>query len=195
MASNAVRRPLPALVALVALLLLTALVWWRVINRDDATTTTANRHCSTPSSSATAPAPPTTTLPKPSTIRILVLNATNRTGIAADARTGLQSAGFTSPHLAENFTGKAKIAGVGQLRFGASAKDGATLLRYYLPGISLLRTRSTSPLVTVVLGPKYDGVLSSAQVDKTLAGARATTSGSPSAANPSPARTSATKSC
>src|SRR3982750_2962517 len=35
MASTLLRRPLPALIALFALLLLTALVWWRVLHRAD----------------------------------------------------------------------------------------------------------------------------------------------------------------
>ncbi|MBE7186856.1 LytR C-terminal domain-containing protein [Jatrophihabitans endophyticus] len=194
MASNAVRRPLPALIALVALLLLTALVWWRVINRDDATVHTSSKHCTSSSASpsgssrAGAPAaPPTTTLPKPSSITVLVLNSTHRTGIAADARTGLIAGGFRSPKQAANFEGKAKITGVGQLRYGAASQDAATLLRYYIPGMTLVRTPTHRPLVTVVLGPKYDGVLSGAQVQKSLAAARTTTSASPS---PTPTKTS-----
>ena len=66
---HADERPLPALVALLALLLLTALVWWRVLHRGGA-------------SSGAAPAPPTTpsaTLPAPAGITLTVFNATNPT--------------------------------------------------------------------------------------------------------------------
>lgn len=186
MASNAVRRPLPALIALVALLLLTGLVWWRVINRDDARMHTASKHCATATGTSTASssspsttaaeAPPASALPKPSAVTILVLNSTTRTGIASGARSGLQTAGFRSPRQADNFTGKAKVTGVGQIRYGRGSKDAATLLQYYLPGTTLVRTPSSKPLVTVVLGPKYDGVLSTAQVRKSLTGKATPTS-------------------
>ena len=48
MASTTVRRPLPALIALLALLLLTGIVWWRVINRNDAEDSSASCPTSTP---------------------------------------------------------------------------------------------------------------------------------------------------
>ena len=70
MASSLVRRPLPALIALFALLLLTALVWWRVLHRADSTAALPN--CPTP----TPTAPPTQTLPAPPTVTVQVLNGT-----------------------------------------------------------------------------------------------------------------------
>jgi len=56
------RRPIPALICLLALTLLTALVWWRVINRDSAHDT---------KSSSCTPGPVANTLPSPRLISLV----------------------------------------------------------------------------------------------------------------------------
>jgi hypothetical protein len=84
------------LVFLLALCLLAALVWWRVLNRDDTTTKTA---AGCPTATPTAPAGQ---LPNPASITVLVLNSTDRAGIAAAARTALLAAGFAIPDAANN---------------------------------------------------------------------------------------------
>ncbi|HLY33447.1 MAG TPA: hypothetical protein VKQ07_02840, partial [Jatrophihabitantaceae bacterium] len=61
------RRPLPALICLAALTLLTALVWWRVLHRDSGSAKAA------PTCTPTATAQ---ILPKPSAVTLSVLNST-----------------------------------------------------------------------------------------------------------------------
>src|SRR5690606_2284825 len=90
------RHPLPALIFLLALCLLTALVWWRVINRDGPESTAAQRCPSTAATGASG------LLPNPASVTVLVLNSTDRSGIAAGARTALLAAGFRIPDPARN---------------------------------------------------------------------------------------------
>jgi LytR cell envelope-related transcriptional attenuator len=161
-ASSLTRRPLPALISLVALLLLTALVWWRVLHRDDGAGAAhgSTRTCVTPTAEAT--------LPAPARIRIQVLNSTTRAGIAARARTTLVSYGFDSPTAAGNDRQKRKVTGVAEIRFGSNAAEGAKLVAYYLPGARLVRTTSRSATVVVALGPKYRRIASQATVQAAL---------------------------
>lgn len=163
MTSPLTRRPMPALIALLALLVLTALVWWRVLHRSDAGTTSTT--CATPTPTATV-----TKLPAPSSITVQVLNATNRTGIAGKARTTLVDDGFKVPSLAGNDTAnKGKVPEVAQIRYGPKGADGARLLGYYLPGARLVPNHGTSATVVVSLGTKYTTVAAPSTVQAALA--------------------------
>jgi hypothetical protein len=158
-ASPSVRRPLPAVIALAALLLLTGIVWWRVLNRD--TGSSAAPTCPTEG-------PPAVTLPAPNLITVQVLNATDRTGIAEKARSTLVNDGFNSPNAAANDKPKVKIPGVAQIRYGSKGAPGAKLLHYYLPKAKLVATKSKSATVIVSLGQRYQGVTSSSAVSAAL---------------------------
>lgn len=85
MAEGTTRRPLPALICLLALTLLTALVWWRVLNRSDSHASTAS-HCST----TAAPL----VLPRPPGVSVTVLNSTNRAQLAKKTAAVLAADGF-----------------------------------------------------------------------------------------------------
>jgi cytoskeletal protein RodZ len=155
MASTAQRRPLPALLSLLALLLLTGLVWWRVINRDSGSSTPHASKTACPSATSSAKA-----LPAPSAVTVQVLNSTTKKGIATKARAALIADGFTSPTAATNDTAKKlnKIKVVAELRYGPTGKAGATLLRYYLPGATPVATTSKTATVVVSLGTAYRAV-------------------------------------
>lgn len=145
------RRPLPALVGLLALTLLTALVWWRVANRS--TTDAAG-----PSCSAT---PTQTVLPSPSAVSVSVLNSTPRTGIAKAAYLSLKADGFIV-NIYGNDTGHPVLAGVAEIRFGPDQKPAATLLSYYFPGATFAPQTQSQPSLIVSLGLKYTAVASGA---------------------------------
>jgi hypothetical protein len=136
---------LPALISLLALLLLTALVWWRVMHRDDGTPAAAP--CPTQAAAET--------LPAPARITVTVLNATKRNGIGARTRTALVGDGFNVPKPASNDKPKTKVPGVAEIRYGPTGKKGATLLRYYFPGARLVPTAGKTATVVVSLGNKY----------------------------------------
>jgi LytR cell envelope-related transcriptional attenuator len=150
-ASTLTRRPLPALVSLVALLLLTSLVWWRVLHRGgDASA--GSTPCPTPTMTVSE------TLPAQAQVTVQVLNATNRAGIAAKARTALTDDGFKSPKPATNDRPRVRVRGVAEIRYGPSALKAAKLLAYYFPGATLVPTTSKYTTVVVSLGDQYKRV-------------------------------------
>ncbi|HKC26396.1 MAG TPA: LytR C-terminal domain-containing protein [Jatrophihabitans sp.] len=178
MPSTMTRRPVPALVALVALLLLAAIVWWRVLHRGGASQAEAS--CPTKS---TVPA---ATLPAPQQITIQVLNSTTRTGIASRARTTLASDGFNIPRPAGNDVSKVHVRGVAEIRFGPGAAKSAQLLHYYLPGARMVTTQSKSSTIVLSLGDKYRSVASASSVTAALQKAKIQlTTGGPSSPAPS----------
>src|SRR5690242_9943957 len=133
MSSSTARRPLPALAFLLALTVLTAIVWWRVLHRPSggssphAGATTVQPTCS--------PAGQKVTLPKPGAVTVTVLNGSNRYHLATEVTTLLKSRGFKTgtPNDAPS-----QLSGIGQIQYGKAGKNGATLLGYYLPGAALV---------------------------------------------------------
>jgi hypothetical protein len=169
MASSLVRRPLPALIALFALLLLTALVWWRVLHRND--DKAALPSCPTP----TPTGAPTQTLPAPSTVTVQVLNGTYklkkqaRSGIAGKAATKLIKDGFKVPNAAADDK-KHKVQAVAEIRYGPKGKPAATLLDYYFgQKAKLVPTQTKSAVVTVSLGRRYTKLTAKSAVTRALA--------------------------
>jgi hypothetical protein len=170
MASGVVRRPLPALLALLALLLLTALVWWRVLHRDDKKQSHAGPSCPAPTSST---APTTGGLPAPSSVTVQVINGTYRLkkprpGIAAKARNALRADGFRVTPTAGNDT-KAKVRSVAEIRYGPAGTQAAKLLEYYFPQAVPKPQSWKTATVTVSLGAKYTRVAPKATVERALA--------------------------
>jgi LytR cell envelope-related transcriptional attenuator len=152
MASTVRRRPLPALIALIALLVLTGLVWWRVLNRSGASEHTAVKPCPTIT--------PAVRLPAQSAVTIAVFNATTKRGIAGAARQTLINDGFDVPGPAANAPVKRinKIPAAAEISFGPAARQGALLVRYYFPGATMVATKSKSKIVSVSLGKRYSAV-------------------------------------
>jgi hypothetical protein len=187
------RRPLPALVFIGALSLLTALVWFRVLHRTDDSGKSAAPSCPHVSASAT-PAPKV--LPVASQVSVIVLNSTNRNGIARAATKALGKAGFKVGKATDDsalYGGHGLIKGVAEIRYPTGQLAGATLLGYYLPGATLKANDSSGSLVVVSLGSRFGHVASAAGVKRALATAHATQRSS-TAASPSPTPTSSTSS-
>lgn len=165
MPATTARRPLPALVFLLVLTILTAIVWWRVLHRPDS------------SSGASAPAVvqplrctpggKAVTLPKPAAVTVDVLNGAGRDQLAAQVGGQLKSRGFKvgTPGNASALTG------VGEIQFGTTGKAGATLLSYYLPGARLVAQARSDAAVELVLGSGYHALATPAAVSKAIAAA------------------------
>jgi hypothetical protein len=169
MAKSGARRPLPALAFLLALSLLTALVWWRVLHRADA----VSKDSASPRSSCSAtPTPTVTAVPAPSAVTVEVLNSTQRNQLAADVGALLVHDGFKIAGVANDQTSRAPVQGVAEIRFGPAGRSAATLLSYYVPGATLVPDTRTSATVDLALGAKYTTVSTAAAVSKALTAAR-----------------------
>jgi hypothetical protein len=168
------RRPLPALAVIGALCVLTAVVWFRVLHRSESAASPPNSaRC--PTSSPSAPAKPKdqrTLLPVPSKISVLVLNSTERTGLAGRTAKKLRKQGFKVTDAADDkplYGGNGKpIAGVGEIRFGPTAKPAATLLHYLVPTAAMKQNDSSSGVVIISLGAQYKTFVPFDKVRKTL---------------------------
>jgi hypothetical protein len=149
------------MILLAGLTLLTALVWWRVLSRDDGSAS-AGSHCPGPSASGSE-------LPRPASVPVSVLNSTNRTGIAAKTAKRLTQLGFKVAGYG-NDDPRVHVAGSAEIRYGPEDKDGAALLLYYFPGAKLVPLKSEGPIV-VSLGLKFHAVTGSTAAKKALSAA------------------------
>ena len=165
------RRPLPALAFLLALSLLTALVWWRVFHRDDAGEAAPRQTCTVQAG---------TPLPEPATVTVIVLNGTERVGLAGQASALLAADGFV---MGEPGNEPTAVAAAAEIRFGPTGLPGATLLSYYIPNAILVPIPSRAEAtVDVALGAQYPetgGVRTVEQAQQAIAAAAATPTTAP----------------
>jgi hypothetical protein len=166
MATSTSRRPLPALAFLLALSLLTALVWWRVIHRSDSAKAASLPTCSV---SAT---PSVTVLPAAASVTVTVLNSTDKGGLAAQVTGFLAADGFKMGTAANDLTARAPVTGVAEVRYGPKGAAGAKLVSYYVPGSTLVLDTRTDASVDLAVGAKYTAVLAPSDVAKALAAAK-----------------------
>jgi hypothetical protein len=146
------RRPLPAVVFIGALTVLTAIVWVRVLDRATGVSDAGTSACTTPK--PTLP----TKLPFAKDVSVIVLNSTDRANLAATTKKALQKNYFKVLSAANDepsYGGHGVLKGVGEIRFGPTAAAAATLLHYYLPNATMVRTDSSSTTVILALGEKY----------------------------------------
>ncbi len=159
--SHLTRRPLPAVVFIGALTVVTALVWVRVLDRAEQAGGPSSSSCSTP-----PPAQPTV-LPQPHAVSVLVLNSTNRDKLATETKKRLQVLGFKVTQATNDdatYGGHGVIAGVGEIRYGSAAFTSAALLHLYLDTARMVPNDSSSATVTLSLGAKFTHLHSKATV-------------------------------
>lgn len=166
MSATTTRRPLPALVFLLVLTVLTAVVWWRVLHRPDSSSATSP--VSTSPITCT-PGAKTIALPKPAAVTVTVLNGANRNQLASQVTALLKARGFT---VGKPLDAPSQFSGTGQIQFGSTGRAGATLLSYYLPGASMVADKRLGTAVTLVLGSGYQALASAADVSKAVANAK-----------------------
>ena len=167
MATSSARRPLPALAFLLALSLLTALVWWRVLHRSDSA-----KAASTPSSCSASPTPSLTVVPAPGSVTVNVLNSTSKTGLAAQVTALLATAGFKTGTPSNDETARAPVTGIAEIRYGPAGVGAARLLLFYVPGSVLVEDTRTDASVDLALGAKYTAVVAPSDVAKALIAAK-----------------------
>jgi hypothetical protein len=159
------RRPLPALAFLLALSVLTGIVWWRVLHRPEPTET-ARTPVVGQSAACTAGAT-AIRLPAPASVRVVVLNGAGRDLLATKVTSQLKSRGFTMGTPGTT----AALSGVGEIQYGTSGRAGATLLSYHLPGAKLTPVSRTDARVSLVLGSGFRALAPTDTVERAVAGA------------------------
>jgi hypothetical protein len=169
-AGASARRPIPAIIFLVALSLVSALVWWRVLNRADSTASP-----STGSTAATACATPTksVTLPAPANVVVTVLNATGTAGLAGNVSDQLKARGFQVGSPGNDESGRTETATT-EVRYGPAGATAGQLVQIFLPGSKLVQTTVTTADVTVSVGTTFVALATPEQVAAGVAAATKT---------------------
>jgi hypothetical protein len=146
-----------------------------VLLRGDA----AKPEASAPTTQAcvTATVTPGASLPQPSTVTVNVYNATDRAGLAKRTADELKARGFGLGRVANDPLGKS-LTNVGEIRYGPTGADNATLLRFYVPKALMVQDERTDATVDLVLGVKYKALAPQKAVDAALAKPVPTVSGS-----------------
>ena len=97
-------------------------------------------------------------LPRPSTVKVQVLNSTGTKGLASTAMTSFQEIGF-----APAGTGNATLRSVTEIRYSPQNKNKALLVSQYIGGTLVLDSSITGADVTVILGKDFKSVSTKAQ--------------------------------
>jgi hypothetical protein len=152
------RRPVPALVLLVALSVLAAMVWWRVLHRGAGEAT-----------AGACPARPAAgvLVLDPRRVQVRVYNATSRSGLARAVAGQLRRRGFSIVATSNDpLADTREVRGVGELRYGALGARQAQLVSWQFPDIRLAEDPRTDAVVDVAIGPGFRALASASQVSQ-----------------------------
>lgn len=118
---------------------------------------------------------PSDVLPEPKEVTINVLNGSRRIGMASITAEVLGTRGFQIGNVG-NFEGK-KIETVGQVQYGPKGADIAQLIAAYVPGVQLVNDGRPDDSVDLIIGQKFEDVLTKSQAAEVLARPIASPSG------------------
>jgi hypothetical protein len=160
------RRPLPALAFLLALSVLTGIVWWRVLHRPEPAGSTGKPVAGQTAASCT-PGVTAIRLPRPASVTVVVFNGSGRDQLATKVTGQLKSRGFKT---GTPLTAPTPLSGVGEIRYGTAGRAGATLLGYHLPGAKLTPENRAGTRINLVLGSGFRSLASADTVTRAVAG-------------------------
>lgn len=150
MSARSARRPVPALVFLLALAILAIVVWVRVADRDSAADTGATPKCAT-----------TTTVPANASVTISALNGTDKPDLASQTVAAFVAVGFAQGG-ADN--APAPYDGIAIITVGPNGEATGKLVQFYLPG-AVIQTDARQDLsATVTVGAQYTALAAPAAV-------------------------------
>lgn len=161
------RRPVPALVFLLALAVLAVVVWVRVADRDSGANASAPRNC------ASAPQ-----LPANAAVTITVLNANGADGLATRVLDAFVAAGF----VAGNVGNVDPVNDFATITSGPNGTAAALLVSYYIPNSTITTDSRQDGSVTVTVGQKFSAFATPAQAQASMA--KALVSQTPAAPKP-----------
>lgn len=162
------RRPLPALVFLLVLSVLTAIVWWRVLHRPSASSTTTTTPSITAAPLSCTPGGKAVRLPAAKTVLVVVLNGANRDQLASQVSAQLKARGFRT---GTPTNAPSTLAGTAEIQFSTASRAAATLLSYYVPGAQLVASSPPGSPLTLVLGTGFHALATQSTVDRAIASA------------------------
>ena len=148
------RRPVPPLAFLLVLALAAAAFWIYVLTDDGDPATSASSCAAVPSLA-------------PSSITVVVLNASTKQGLATTVTKDLQDLGFKTGPPGNDPTQR-PVSGVGEIRHGARGAQAAQFVGLYLPGATDYQDTRATGTVDLVIGPAYDRLATKAQVAAAL---------------------------
>ncbi len=103
-------------------------------------------------------------LPSPDAVSVEVANGTDRAGLAVDTADALAAEGFDITDIGN--AARPVKAGIAQVRYAPRDLASAITVASYVPGSHLIEMpNAKSATVALWLGPNFDGVLSTRQVD------------------------------
>jgi hypothetical protein len=162
----------PALAFLLALLVLTAIVWWRVLHRDQSGSSSNGRATGTLVQSCAPSGSPKYVLPRPAGVTLKVVNGSSKDGLAASVLTELKARGFKTIGT-DTVTDTAQLATlsteVAEIHYGTAGKTNAELVGYYLAGSKLVKVSRSDAAVDVVLGMSFTKLTPQPQVNVAIA--------------------------
>jgi hypothetical protein len=152
------RRPIPAVVLLLALSVLAVAVWWRVLHRGAGEAT-----------AGACPARPSASVLTFDTrrVKVRVYNATTRSGLARRVAGQLRQRGFNIAATSNDPLAETRqVQGVGELRYGPLGARQAQLVSWHFPGIRLAEDPRTDAVVDVAIGPAFRALGNASQVSQ-----------------------------
>ena len=167
MPASSIRRPIPAIVFILLLSVVSGLVWWRVLHRDPAAATSTPS--STPAATGSSTPGPTHCVtvtakppswPAPKTVTLKVLNAASKNGLAGRVTAAMKARGFRTAQP-DNAPSNSVAT---EIRYGSRYVTSARLVQLYLPGSRLVSTASSNPTIVVAVGSSFKALATPNQV-------------------------------
>jgi len=151
-----VHRPVPAVLLLVALSVLAAVVWWRVLHRGGGESTAAACPAGVQAGAVKL---------DPRRVKVRVYNATEKGGLARTVADQLRRRGFSIAATSNDpLSDTREVSGVGEVRYGSSGAQQAVLVSWQFPGIRLAEDPRTDAIVDIAVGPGFRRLATAAQV-------------------------------
>jgi LytR cell envelope-related transcriptional attenuator len=150
------RRPGPWLALLGVLLVITVVVWWRVLG----TASRTNANACGPRPSAVIATMST------KSVQVRVFNSTDKDGLAKTVSDALTIRGFTVLTATNDPLQSRTVTGVGEIRYGPQGTQQALLLGFQFPGASMMADSRTGAVVDVAIGPGYTRIANAAEISQ-----------------------------
>ena len=108
------------------------------------------------------------TVAAPAAVRVSVLNATDRSGLAAAVGDELERRGYVVVQVGNDRSGRS-VEGTAQLRYGPALSAQAQSLALHIPGAVLVDDGRVSDVVDLALGPGYNRMVPAAEAAAAVA--------------------------